>query len=46
MKKMVKTWFKSNYSNKSVITRLRWAAASLGAITPINALTQKQLYNS
>lgn len=41
MKKILKDW----YSTKSIVSRLRWAAASIGVIVPINALTEKQLRN-
>lgn len=46
MIKKINTWFKNNYSIESIVARLRWSAASIGAIVPINALTEKQLRNT
>lgn len=42
----MKKWFKDNYSVKNIISRARAFAFAMGFITPIDALTEKQLRNT
>lgn len=46
MEKKIKQWFKNNYSANNVVLRMRWIASAIGVISPINALTEKQLKNT
>lgn len=46
MEKKIKKWFKDNYSINTIALRVRWIASAIGVISPINALTEKQLKNS
>ena len=46
MEKKIKQWFKNNYSTNNVVLRMRWIASAIGVISPINALTEKQLKNT
>lgn len=46
MEKKIKQWFKNNYSANNVALRMRWIASVIGVISPINALTEKQLKNT
>jgi hypothetical protein len=42
----MKKWFKNNYSVKSIFSRARAFAATMGFIEPIDVLTVKQLRNT